>query len=153
MSSLFDALSALVLSKCVRYVTPEDFLNGRMDSTDFPITEIVQGPDSDLSISVEDGDVFFDFHASLKDMSCGRLVDMILPGDRYVSFEIKDSFQSRAPIRFPGMGIRPTPDAPPGDLYVQPVLALPTRFDESFLDSVGSIASARVILKSIRHLA
>ena len=70
------------------------------------------------------GDVHMDFLASLDALMFGTSVDMILPGERYVTFDVKPDFATRC-VAIAGMGFAHRGGGMPrGDLYIHVLLTL-----------------------------
>jgi hypothetical protein len=125
-------------------VRPEDFLVGSTPngfilpffSADSKVI-LVQSEGDPLTIG-QDGDIFFDYHASLTEMVFGNKVDLVLPGNRFISFEISPEFGSRSSHRFPGMGLC-LESGLVADLFVQVTLTLPKTIPRAVLDDLQRV--------------
>ena len=111
-------------------VTPEQLLNNNNNHHPHSnvIQNIVQGIDDALTIAMDgSGDVHFTYKATYQDMLMGRMVDMLLPGERWVSFEIiASSFPNDFTFRNLGLSvIDDDGNVTKGDLHVHVILVLP----------------------------
>lgn len=92
-----------------------DEANGRRTSESI----VVQSYDDPMTLALDgSGDVYFDYFATENDFKNGREVDMILPGNRWVSFALP----AQPFVHVPGIGVRSRArNGEKGDLHVRVV--------------------------------
>lgn len=107
------------------------------------LIDIDQDENSPLTIDLITGDVFMTYLATFKDFINGKRVEMLLPGDRYVIFDIprdKTVHYSRKGVSINGNL--------PGDLYIFVKLALPRTCPGLVVDSFFSVIPEKSFIMS-----
>ena len=125
-------------------MTPEDILllgdcvvasgDGRIVTLDGGVLDVEQAYDQPLTLALDgSGDVYFDYLAGTAEFEQGRKIDLVLPGDRWVSLELpSDAVATR-----PGLCIFSTRDWKHGDLHVRALLLVDNRMTFSYSGKVG----------------
>ena len=112
-------------------MTPEDILSLDLDVGSVGIT-VDQCAESHLTIDSDFGDVHMEYISTYKDVVENRMIDMVLPGQRRVTF-----FAGRSTSTFDGMGVRS--GSTRGDLYVHVVISMPREFPNGIPVELHSI--------------